>query len=242
MSTTDQVSVSTEQMESEFREFRDIVGTDWASTSEEDRNSYHDPYNPGDPMERVSGGFVAPKEVEQVQEFVKVAGKHDIPLWVMSTGKNLAYGGAAPRVSGMIALDLKRMNWVIEVDEDLAYAVVEPGVSFFDLHNFLKVNNHKLWMSVPGPGWGSVLGNGVERGLGSGFYGDHYDSSCGLEVVLPDGSLMRTGMGAMTGNKSFHLFKYGYGPAVDAIFTQSNYGIVTRMGRHLLPEPESFLS
>jgi len=242
MSNPRQVSVSADQMERAFREFRDIVGSDWASTTEEDKNAYHDPYNPGDPMERSSGGFVAPKEVKQVQEIVKVAGKHGIPLWTMSTGKNLAYGGSAPRVSGTVVLDLKRMNRIFEVDDKLAYAVVEPGVSFFDLHGYLKANNHNLWMSVPGPGWGSVLGNGVERGVGYGFYSDHYDSSCGLEVVLPDGELLRTGMGAMTGNKSFHLFNHGYGPTVDAMFTQSNYGIVTRMGRNLFPQPESFLS
>lgn len=225
-----------------FKEFQAIVGNQWASSSEEDRIQYNDPFNPGDEMEFVSGGFVAPASVEEVQAVVKTAGKLGIPLWPVSTGKNLAYGGAAPRVRGTVVLDLKRMNKILEVNEEMAYAVVEPGVSFFDLYRYIKDKGHKLWMSVPGPGWGSIIGNGLERGVGYGYYGDHFSSSCGLEVVLPNGELIRTGMGAMKSNTSWHLFNYGFGPSVDSLFTQSNYGVVTRMGRNLLPEPETYMS
>ena len=69
---------------------------------------------------------------------------------------------------------------------------------------------------------------------------------CGMEVVLPTGELMRTGMGAMPqprkagepsvrldeepGNKCWQLFPYGFGPYNDGLFSQSNLGIVTKMG------------
>jgi len=227
---------------SAFNEFKQVVGNEWASNTEESRKQYIDDYNPGDPLEFVSGGYVAPASTSEVQEVVKIANAYKVPIWPLSTGKNLAYGGAAPREQGGIMLDLKRMNKIIEVDEDLAYAVVEPGVSFFDMYNYLQKNNHKLWMSVPGPGWGSLIGNGLERGVGYGYYSDHFGSSCGMEVVLPDGDLLRTGMGAMKNNSSWHLFNYGFGASVDSLFTQSNYGIVTRMGRNLLPEPEFYMS
>lgn len=225
-----------------FTEFQSIVGAQWASNSKSDREQYNDPFNPGDPLEFVSGGFVVPVSVEEVQAVVRIANQYRVPLWPISTGKNLACGGAAPLKPGTVMLDLKRMNRILEVDEELGYAVVEPGVSFFDLHRHFKENNIKLWMSVPGPGWGSLIGNGLERGLGYGYFSDHFGSSCGLEVVLPNGELLRTGMGAMEGNSSFHLLPYGYGPAVDGLFTQSNYGIVTRLGRNLLPEPETYMS
>ena len=225
-----------------FREFADIVGKQWTSSSKEDRESYHDAFNPGDPLEFVSGGFVAPAEVSEVQAIVKAAGRLGVPLWPVSTGKNLAYGGAAPLVPGTVVLDLKRMNRILEVNEDLAYAFVEPGVSFFDLYKHLRNNGIRLWMSVPGPGWGSIIGNGVERGIGYGYYSDHYAASAGMEVVLPDGELMRLGMGAISNSTSWPVLNYGYGPAVDAMFTQSNYGIVTKMSRFLIPEPETYLS
>jgi len=51
------------------------------------------------------------------------------------------------------------MKHILEVNEKLAYIVVEPGVTFFDVCDHLIENNIDLWMSVPALGWGSVLGN-----------------------------------------------------------------------------------
>ncbi|MCC7412845.1 MAG: FAD-binding oxidoreductase [Gammaproteobacteria bacterium] len=234
--------VSRASFDKALHEFADIVGSRWASSSREDRETYHDAFNAGDPLEFVSGGFVAPADVAEVQAVVRAAGRYGVPLWPVSAGKNLAYGGAAPLVPGTVVLDLKRMNRILEVNEDLAYAFVEPGVSFFDLHRHLRENGIKLWMSVPGPGWGSIVGNGLERGIGYGYYSDHFGTSAGIEVVLPDGELLRLGMGAMANSNSWPLLNYGYGPSLDGMFTQSNYGVVTKMSRFLLPEPESYLS
>ena len=99
---------------------------------------------------------------------------------------------------------------MLEVNDELAYVVVEPGVSFFDLYRYFQQNNHNLWMSVPGPGWGSIVGNGVERGMGYGYYSDHFASSAGLEVVLPNDELLRTGMGAMSSSKAGPLLSYNF--------------------------------
>jgi len=75
---------------------------------------------------------------------------------------------------------------------------------------------------------------------------------CGMEVVLPNGDLIRTGMGALPDNNTWHLFPYGlildfvtnvgFGPFHDGIFTQSNYGIVTKMGIWLMPDPGGYQS
>jgi 4-cresol dehydrogenase (hydroxylating) flavoprotein subunit len=59
-------------------------------------------------------------------------------------------------------------------------------------------------------------------------------------VVLANGEVMRTGMGAIPGNKSWHLYKRGLGPVLDPLFMQSNYGIVTRMGVWLMRKPEAY--
>ena len=71
-------------------------------------------------------------------------------------------------------------------------------------------------------------------------YGDHFMMQCGMEVVLPNGDVMRTGMGAMSGSTTWQLFKYGYGPYVDGMFSQSNFGVVTKMGIWLMPEPPGY--
>ena len=81
------------------------------------------------------------------------------------------------------------------------------------------------------------LGNMVDRGVGYTPYGEHFLFSSGMEVVLADGEVLRTGMGSMPGSNTWQVFRWGYGPTLDGIFTQSNYGIVTKMGMWLMPAP-----
>lgn len=106
-------------------------------------------------------------------------------------------------------LDLHRMKKIIEVNEEYAYAIVEPGVSFFDLHDYIKEKKLPLWISCPAIGWGSVIGNTTERGFGYTAYGEHSQAQCGMEVVLPNGEIMRSGMGALENSDMWALFK-GY--------------------------------
>ncbi|MUI11373.1 FAD-binding protein [Massilia dura] len=225
--------------------FRKVVGADWVFTSDEDLHLYRDAYSPywGEPEERLASAAVAPQSAEEVQQVVRIANQYRIPLYAISTGKNLGYGGSAPTYSGSVVLDLKRMNRIIEVNEKQAYCIVEPGVSYFDMYRYLQEKNIKLWIDVPDPGWGSMLGNAMDRGAGytSVQFRNHFDAHCGMEVVLANGELMRTGMGAMPGNPSWQLYKSGFGPWIDGMFSQSNFGIVTKMGFWLMPEPESFL-
>ena len=62
-----------------------------------------------------------------------------------------------------------------------------------------------------------------------------------MEVVLPSGEVMRTGMGAMPDNKAWHVYKRSLGPSPISLFTQSNYGIVTKLGYWLMPQPECYM-
>lgn len=220
--------------------FRRIVGAEYVFTGES-LAGYADPYSivPDDDGHAASAA-VAPADTEQVQAIVRAANEHGIPLWPISCGRNLAYGGASPRMPGTVVLDLKRMNRILEVSEKDGYALVEPGVSYFDLYNYIQARGYKLWLDVPDPGWGSVVGNALEHGVGYTPYGDHFGMQCGMEVVLPTGDIVRTGMGAMPKSTTWQLFKYGFGPYLDGIFSQSNFGVVTKMGIWLMPEPPGY--
>ncbi len=143
---------------------------------------------------------------------------------------------------GSVILDMSRMNRILEVNTDLAYCMLEPGVGFYDLHEHLAQNRIPLWLSIPGNGWGSVMGNALERGFSRTPYGEHTNSICGMEVVLPNGDLVRTSTGAMANSKSWPLFKAGFGPGWDQMFCQSNFGIVTKIGFWLMPEPPATLN
>ncbi len=238
--------VSATEFAAAIRKFQTALGAEWVFTSDADVALYRDAYSPlwGQPEELVASAAVAPGTVEQVQQIVRIANQHKIPLYPISTGKNLGYGGSAPNLSGSVIVDLKRMNRILEVDDRRGFALVEPGVAYFDLYRHIQEKKLKVWIDTPDPGWGSLVGNALDHGVGYTFgaFRDHFGSHCGMEVVLPNGEVMRTGMGALPGAKSWQDYKYGFGPYVDGLFGQGNFGIVTKMGFYLMPEPEAYRS
>lgn len=217
----------------------------------------HDPHHVVEQDYFVASAVMNPRSVSEVQELVQLANEYRIPLWPTSIGRNSGYGGAALRLRGSVVIDLgKHMNRVLEVNVDAAYAVVEPGVTFAGLHEYLVKNGlrEKLWIDISDVGGGSVMGNTLERGVGYTPYGDHWMMHCGMEVILPSGELLRTSMGALpqnprtsvhpihqdAGNKYWQLFPFGFGPYNDGLFSQSNLEIVTKIGMWLMPNPGGF--
>ena len=222
--------------------FTEALGSDNVLTSAEDLLEWRDPYDYKGSDEYTGAAVVFPTTVEEVQAIVRIANEHKVPLWTSGQGRNYAYGGPAPRVRGSVLLSFRRMNRVLEVNEELAYALIEPGVRFFDLFEHLQAGGHRLWPSIPDLGWGSVVGNTLEYGRGYTPYGDHPSTACGFEVVLPNGDLLRTGMGAMANTKTWNAYHYPFGPNHAGLFFQSNLGIVTKMGVWLMRQPELYLS
>ncbi len=179
--------------------------------------------------------------VEQVQEVVKICNEFKVPVWTISTGRNFGYGSAAPVERGQVILDLRKMNKIIHVDPELCTALVEPGVTYQQLYDYLEENNIPLLLSFSAPSAiAGPLGNTMDRGVGYTPYGEHFLMQCGMEVVLANGDVYRTGMGSVKGDKAWQVFKWGYGPTLDGMFTQSNYGICTKMGFWLMPKPPVF--
>ena len=129
------------------------------------------------------------------------------------------------------------MNKVLEINEKLGYAVVEPGVRWFDLYEAIKAGGHKLMVSIADLGWGSVIGNSLDNGATYMPYGVDQASWCGMEVVLPNGELMRTGMGAMPGNKAWHLYKRSLGPSADLCSRSPTTGSSRRWATGSCPSP-----
>ena len=186
----------TEQaLEATLDDIRAAVGAEHVLTDADDLREFRDPYWFAGWDDYEASAVVQPASVEELQAIVRVANDHGVPLWVSSQGRNNGYGGSSPRVRGAVVVNLRRMNRVLEIDGDAAYAVVEPGVSFFELYEAVRGSGHKLWISVPDLGWGSVIGNALEYGVGYTPYGEHANNVCGLEVLLPSGDLVRTGAG-----------------------------------------------
>lgn len=128
-----------------------------------------DMFNMCDDTHFLCSAVVAPRGVEDTQAILRLANEFSIPLWPFSVGRNLGYEGAAPRVRGSVGLDMGRhLNKIIKVDVENAFAIVKPGVTFFELHQYLVDSNlrDRVWLDSPDLGGGSVLGNAIERGVG----------------------------------------------------------------------------
>ncbi|KAG5752930.1 hypothetical protein H9Q70_004416 [Fusarium xylarioides] len=220
-------------------EFRAIIG-DENVIIDEGLANFRDPYPLFEEGFEASAGL-CPATVEEIQAILKVANQHHVPLWTCSQGKNFGYGGPAPRVAGSMVLSLHRMKRILEVNEKLAYIVVEPGVTFFDVYNYIVENKLDLWVSVPALGWGSVVGNTLDRGHGYTVSGDRQHFIGSLEVLLASGEILRTGQWAVPNSPSAHACPNSFGPQIDGLFLQSNLGIVTKMAVALDVAPPSFM-
>ncbi|KAF5586538.1 Vanillyl-alcohol oxidase [Fusarium pseudoanthophilum] len=205
---------------------------------------YIDPFDIWDDDEskrKVPGAAVVPASVEEVRAVLHVANKFNIPLWTFSRGKNLGYGGPAPRINGSVALDLHRMNRILEVNDEYSYCVVEPGVSWKQLIDYCAEHKKKVWPSTPSLSWGSVTGNTLDRGTGFGTHFNHHQSISGLEVLLADGDVVRTGQFSIDGSPNAFISKFTYGPSIEGLFLQSNLGVVTKLSLWMTPTPPAFM-
>lgn len=217
---------------------RAVVGDEWVAADLDSVAPWTKEFVPDPAGQHKPVGAVAPANVEQVQALLKIANRYGQPLWPVSTGKNMGYGQTCTAAPGQMVLDLKRMNRIISVDPELCTALVEPGVTYQQLKDYLVENNLQLWIDVPTVGpIASPMGNTLDRGVGYTPYGEHFMVQCGMEVVMANGEILRTGMGSTKNPSAWQAFKWGYGPYLDGIFTQSNFGVVVKMGLWLMPAP-----
>ncbi len=192
------------------------------------------------PWSRSCGAVVFPANVDQVCAVVRLCNEFTIPIWPFSRGHNWGFGTVLALQEGALIMILERMNRIHEVNEELCYAVIEPGVSQRQLLEYLQSSGSNLWIdctdSTPD---GSLIGNALDKGVGYTPYGDHFGHLCGMETVLPDGRVVASG-GVSESCPTRYTYKWGTGPFIDGLFAQSSLGIVTKAGLWLMPKPESF--
>jgi 4-cresol dehydrogenase (hydroxylating) len=185
--------------------------------------------------------IVKPASRAELQQCMSIAGQFCLPVYLISSGKNWGYGSRVPVKDDSILIDLSRLNRILDFSEELAWVTIEPGVTQRQLLDYLKARNSKLWIDATGSSPdASLIGNSMERGFGHTTYGDHAAQLCGLEVLLPNGDVIETGMARFASALASPVYRWGLGPSLDGLFTQSNLGIVTRATLWLMPAPEYF--
>ena len=182
---------------------------------------------------------VFPVSTEELSAIIKKASQLACHVFVISRGKNFGYGEAQGTRPGQIIIDLSRMSQVVEVNEQLAYATIQPGVSQQQLFEHLQQKNSRLQLDVTGAGLdASIVGNILERGFGHTDYGDRFARVIRMTAVLMNGDVIRTGFGDFENANAKNTYRYGIGPMLDGLLSQSNFAIITEMTIELMPKPE----
>lgn len=181
---------------------------------------------------------VKPTSAEQVERIVRAANDDGTPLTAAVARMNV--GGLAIPADGGIVVDLSDMNRVIKLDRDHMHAVIEPGVTFQQLTDLLREEAPELTISYPlAPPYTSVVANFLMDGLGnlSLMNGAAGEQIAGVEAVLPDGTVARTGSCAI----SPVWFSRSPLPDLTGLFVnfQGSTGIVTKMSVQLWPMPKA---
>ncbi len=150
---------------------------------------------------------VRTKTPEQVQEVIKIAGKHKIPV-IPRGGASSCLGSSSPTRGG-ISLDIKRMDQIVEINEEELYIRVEPGVPFERLETELAKKSLSLGI-YPSSAKSAVIGGwiacGGKAGIGTPLNGGLKDNILELEVVKPSGELVTiTGDGIELLNESYGI-------------------------------------
>lgn len=178
-------------------------------------------------------------DADQLPKVMHIAYRHKVPVYPISTGRNWGYGSALPARDDCVIIDLSRLQKIIHFDAELGVVTVQPGVTQGMLADFLDSGGHPFLVPVTGAGPNcSLLGNALERGYGITPHTDHFAAVTDIEAVLADGTRYRTGLREAGGEDLARLFKWGIGPYSAGLFTQSGFGIVTRMTIVLARRPE----
>lgn len=199
-------------------------------TDTESRISYS--YDATPIYQSVPDGVIFPSSTEEVQKIIRIASKHSIPIVGRGSGSNLS-ADTVP-VKGGLVMVLTRMNRILELDTENHTITVQPGVYTKTIHD--RVEKEGLFyppdpssMAISTIGGNIAECSGGLRGL---KYGTTKDYVIGLEAVLADGEVIRTGGKLYKDVAGYDLTKLLVG-------SEGTLAIITEATLKLIPLPES---
>ena len=186
----------------------------------------------------VADAVVAVSDVDTLRSVVRACTEND--YIVIPRGGGFSYtGGYTPTSARSVIIDLRPLNRILEINTEDMYVVVEVGCTWERLYEALKAKGVRTPYFGPMSGYRATVGGALSQGsffLGSGQYGPVSDSVLGLEVVLADGRVFKTGSGASTETPDF--FRQ-YGPDLTSLFLSDTgaMGLKTKAVLRLIPFP-----
>lgn len=212
-----------------IRELQGVVGTERVFTSKEDLICYSYDATSFSFMPDVVVSVINAQEVSRV---LRIASKYKIPVIPRGGGSNLC-GGTLP-VNGGIVIDLAKMDKIIEIDKENLIAVCQPGVVTAAFHKAVEKEG-LFYPPDPQSMAMSTIGGNVATNAGGPRcfkYGVTRDYLLGLEVVLADSRIIRTGGKTIKNVTGYDLTRLFAG-------SEGTLGIITEITVRLIPLPES---
>jgi len=216
-------------MEQSFiNELKQIVGEQHTLSDRESLAVYG--YDSTPELQSLPGAVLLPGTAEEVSRIMKVCHGAGVTVTPRGSGTNLSGGSLS---AGGVVVQTSRLNRIIEVDEENLTATVEPGVITSVLHR--EVESRGLFYP-PDPGSMNIStmgGNVAENsgGLRGLKYGVTADYVMGLETVLADGDLLRSG-----GKVVKDVAGYSLNPLL--VSSEGTLGFFTGITVKLIPKPQ----
>ena len=222
-----------------YQKLEKIVSKNYISDSIYVRHAYSRVVDPV--LQGIPDIVIRPKDAQEISEILQVANEENIAV-IPRGGGDCEFGGSKPIENSGIVLDLKRMDNIINLDQDNLIVTVEAGISWGKLNEYLC--NFGLYTGCLGPGSGltASIGGGISHqsvgGGGCAKYGSCTNQLVSLEVVLPTGQIIETGSQANKHSK-FPFNRFGNGPDFASIFCGDNgiFGVKTQISLQVFPKP-----
>lgn len=213
-----------------FSQLKKIVGASHVQGSKADRLAYS--YDATPNFQHMPDVIVSPRTAEEIQQIVRLCASYKVPIVPRGSGTNLC-AGTCPTQGGLVML-FTRMNQFIEIDEENLTATVQPGLITQELIHQVEARG-LFYPPDPSSMKISTLGGNINEnsgGLRGLKYGVTRDYVLGLEVVLPNGDIIKTG-GKLAKDVA------GYDMTRLFVGSEGTLGIVTEATLKLLPLPET---
>jgi|SRR5690625_2703369 len=212
------------------RRLKEIVGEKNVEDHEASLLAYS--YNATPMQQHMPGAVIAPRNTEEVSEVIKICYQENIPVIARGSGTNLS-GGTTP-IEGSIIIVFKHMNRILEIDEENLTVTTQPGVYTKDIFD-AAAEVGLFYPPDPGSMHVSQIGGNLSEnsgGLRGLKYGVTRDYVLGLDVVLPNGEIVKTG-GKLAKDVA------GYDLTSLFVGSEGTLGVITEAVLKLVPQPET---
>lgn len=207
-----------------------IVGEENFSDSQVERLAYS--YDATPNFQSMPDAVVSPRNTKEVSEILKVCNENKVPIVPRGSGTNLC-AGTCPTEGGIVLI-FKHMNKILEIDEENLTVTVQPGVVTLDMISAVEAKG-LFYPPDPSSMKISTIGGNLNEnsgGLRGLKYGVTRDYVMALEVVLPNGDIIRTGGKLAKDVAGYDLTRLFVG-------SEGTLGVITEATLKLIPMPET---